>query len=215
MMTTIDEIYELQKKQMMAAFYGEGPWELNPSVRAKYALTKDKWDSMNSDEKNKYFLDFCAYLPRTRPATITDREKLIEMSAKVGSTKAKDNQRKRARNERTKPKFTGTAKEQRSDFMKEFDDLVAKDIRTRFQQNSAEAPSNDAENIEASMDVHNNDILDHPTNTETSAPSNKRKKYNKNSENKYACEYCDKDYTQLHNLKKHIANCHKTKVTAV
>ena len=215
MMTTIDEIYELQKKQMMAAFYGEGPWELNPSVRAKYALTKDKWDSMNSDEKNKYFLDFCAYLPRTRPTTITDREKLIEMSAQVGSIKGKDNQRKRARNERTKPKFTGTAKEQRSDFMKEFDDLVAKDIRTRFQQNSAEAPSNDAENIEASIDVHNNDILDHPTNTGTSAPSNKRKKYNKNSENKYACEHCDKSYTQLHNLKKHISICHKTKVTAV
>ena len=212
MMTTIDEIYELQKKQMMAAFYGEGPWELNPSVRAKYALTKDKWESMNSDEKNKYFLDFCAYLPRTRPTTITDREKLIEMSAQVGSIKGKDNQRKRARNERTKPKFTGTANQQRSDFMKEFDDLVAKDIRARFQKNSAEAPSNDAENTEVSMDVDNND---HATNIETSAPSNKRKKYNKNSENKYACEHCDKSYTQLHNLKKHISICHKTKVTAV
>ena len=212
MMATVDEIYELQKRQMMAAFYGEGPWELNPCVKAKYALTKDKWDSMNSDEKNKYFLDFCAYLPRTRPTTITDREKLIEMSAQVGSIKGKDNQRKRARNERTKPKFTGTANQQRSDFMKEFDDLVAKDIRARFQKNSAEATSNDAENIEASMDVDNND---HATNIETSAPSNKRKKYNKNSENKYACEYCDKSYTQLHNLKKHISICHKTKVPAV
>ena len=73
-------------------------------------------------------------------------------------------------------------------------------------------PSNDAENIEASIDVHNNDILDHPTNTETSAPSNKRKKYNKNSENKYACEYCDKSYTQIHNLKKHISICYKSRV---
>ena len=36
-----------------------------------------------------------------------------------------------------------------------------------------------------------------------------------NSENKYACEYCDKSYTQLHNLKKHISICHKSKITAV
>ena len=82
-MTIIDEIYELQKKQIMASFYGEGPWELAPSVMAKHALTKDKWDSMDSDAKEKYFTDFCKYLPPTRATTITDREKLIELSAKI------------------------------------------------------------------------------------------------------------------------------------
>ena len=215
MMTTIDEIYELQKRQIMAAFYGEGPWELDPSVRAKYFLSKDEWDNKNSDEKEKYFLDFCSYLHRTRPATITDREKLIELSARVNSIKGKDNQRKRPRNERAQPKYHGNPKKQRSEFMKDFDAECMKDILA--QKNPQK------ESTEASIVVDHNVISDDTT--ETSAPSNNkvdskkgadsRKKYKKNNEGKYACEYCDSSYTQPHNLKKHLANKHKTKVTAV
>ena len=65
---------------------------------------------INSFEKEDYFLDFCKFVPRTRPTTITDREKLIELSARVTSIKGKEHQRKRGRNERTRPKFQETAK---------------------------------------------------------------------------------------------------------
>ena len=41
------------------------------------------------------------------------------------------------------------------------------------------------------------------------------KKYKRNNEGRYMCDYCDKDYSQTHNLRKHIANNHKTKVTAL
>ena len=219
MMTTIDEIFELQKKQIMASFYGEGPWVLDPSVRAKYALTKDQWDIKTSKEKEDYFLDFCKYLPPTRPTTITDREKLIELSAKVCSIKGKENQRKRARTERTKPKFQGNAKQQRTDFMKEFDDLVAKDLQTKCQQKSAEATN--VNEVEVTMDV-DTQMSDDVINTETSAHSNnqvnskkggdRRKKHTKNSEGRYVCNYCDKTYSQTGNLNLHVKKAHGTAV---
>lgn len=107
--------------------------------------------------------------------------------------------------------------------MKEFDDLCAKNIRAKCQKISTEATSNDDENnVETTMDVDNNEIPDDPTNTETSAHSNNkvnskrggdsRRKYNKNKEGRYACEYCDKSYTQTGNLKLHINKVHGTAV---
>ena len=68
--------------------------------------------------------------------------------------------------EKTKPKFQGNPKKQRTDFMKEFDDLCAKDLREKCQKNSDEATSNDdnENNVENSMDVDNTDTLDDPTN---------------------------------------------------
>ena len=115
----------------MASFYGEGDYELTASVKPKYALTKDQWDEMTATAQKDYFIGFSKYLPPQRPTTITDREKLIELSAQINSTKGKENQRKRARTEKTKPKFQGNPKKQRFDFMKEFDDLVAKDLREK------------------------------------------------------------------------------------
>ena len=63
----------------------------------------------------------------------------------------------------------------------------------------------------------------YPTNAETSAQSDNnskkatdnRKKYKRNNEGRYMCDYCDKDYSQTHNLRKHIANNYKRKVTAL
>ena len=112
----------------MAAFYGDGPWELHESVRAKYSLTKDKWASMDADAQNKYFLEFCQYLPSQRPTTIWDKEKLIELSNRVNATKGKDNQRKRCRTERGQTnKYPQNSKKSRSEFMKEFDAMCAKE----------------------------------------------------------------------------------------
>ena len=62
-------------------------------------------------------------------------------------------------------------------------------------------------------------MADDPTNAETSAQSdnnskkvtNNRKKCKRNNEGRYMCDYCDKDYSQTHNLRKHIANNHKNK----
>ena len=54
-------------------------------------------------------------------------------------------------------------------------------------------------------------MADDSINAETSAQSdnnskkvtNNRKKYKRNNEGRYMCDYCDKDYSQTHNLRKH------------
>ena len=73
----------------MASFYGEGDYELTASVKPKYALTKDQWDEMTATAQKDYFIGFSKYLPPQRPTTITDREKLIELSSRVNATKGK------------------------------------------------------------------------------------------------------------------------------
>ena len=168
----------------MASFYGEGDYELTASVKPKYALTKDQWDEMTATAQKDYFIGFSKYLPPQRPTTITDREKLIELSSRVNATKGKDNQRKRTRTEKARPKYHGKnplSEKPRSEFMKEYDAMCAKDLRANIEK----PPNEDFENDEVTDD-YNLETNFH-TNEEVNPKkgANSRQKYIKNKENMY------------------------------
>ena len=139
MMKIINDIYELQEKQIKAAFYGEGDFELDPSIRHKFALTKDHWVNLGPDGQKDHFEDFIDYKPAIKSATITDREQLIELSSAVSATKGKPNARKRARNDRTKAKIhpgTPLSKQSNAKFISGVDEMFMKDITTKYQKSS-------------------------------------------------------------------------------
>ena len=93
--------------------------------------------------------------------------------------------------------------------MTEFDAMCAKDLRANIEQ----PPNEEFNEVTDDDNLESNFHTSEEVNPKKGAKS--RQKYIKNKDNMYACEYCDSSYTQSHNLRKHIANKHPTKVTAL
>lgn len=215
MLTYLQDLILLHKKRIMGAFYGDGEWKLHHKVRHLFWMPRDEWCALSEKEKEDHFTKFCKYRPtKTVQTTIKAHNSEMEINAGADNIKTKPKDNHRIRNQKTQAKAGAPRK---GSVVNKLDAMVIADLKQQYANIKAgnpitndNTPTNDENTTSDDITTTDDHAIIEVNNTTKVAKTKQGVK------KIYKCQYCNHaGYTQSHNLKKHIANLHGSKVTAV